>query len=109
VSDTFLKENPDVVRRFVAATVKGMEAAFADPAGAARMIKKYHPQVEPPLGQAETEVVRELAVTPLTRARGLGSIDPQKMEQTRDVVIEAFNLAKRLPIEDFYAPGFAGK
>ena len=109
VSDTFLKENPDVVRRFVAATVKGMEAAFADPAEAGRIMNKHHPQIEPALGQAEIEIVRELAVTPLTRARGLGYIDPKKMEQTRDVVIEAFQVSRRLPIEDFYAPGFAGK
>lgn len=109
VNDSFLKENPDVVRRFVAATVRGMEAAFADPAEAGRIMNKHHPQVEPALGQAEIEIVRELAVTPVTRARGLGYIDPKKMEQTRDVVVEAFTLPRRIPVEDLYAPGFAGK
>jgi NitT/TauT family transport system substrate-binding protein len=109
VSDAFLKERPEVVRGFVAATLRGMEVAFADPAEAGRIMNKHHPQVEPPLGQAEIQVVRELAVTPLTRARGLGYIDPKKMEQTRDVVLEAFNVSKRLPVEEFYAPGFAGK
>ncbi|HEY7676792.1 MAG TPA: ABC transporter substrate-binding protein [Candidatus Methylomirabilis sp.] len=109
VGDSFLKEHPDVVRRFVAATVRGMEAAFADPAEAGRIMNKYHPQIEPALGQAETEIVRELAVTPLTRAHGLGYIDPKKIEQTRDVVAEAFNLARRIPVEELYAPGFAGK
>ncbi len=109
VNDGFLRDNPDVVRRFVAATVRGMEAAFADPAEAGRIVNKYHPQIEPALGQAETEIVRELAVTPLTRARGLGYIDPKKMEQTRDVVVEAFTLPRRIPVEDLYAPGFAGK
>jgi len=109
VGDSFLKEHPDVVRRFVAATVRGMESAFADPAEAGRIMNTYHPQIEPALGQAETEIVRDLAVTPLTRAHGLGYIDPKQMEQTRDVVVEAFSLPKRLPIEEFYAPGFAGK
>ena len=109
VGDSFLKESPDVVRRFVAATLRGMETSFADPAEAGRIMNKYHPQVEPALGQAEIEIVRELAVTPITRAHGLGYIDPKKMEQTRDVVLEAFKLSKRLPVEDFYAPGFAGK
>ncbi len=109
VSDAFLKEHPDVVRRFVAATLRGMEAAFADPAEAGRIMNKVHPQIEPALGQAETEIVRDLAVTPLTRAHGLGYIDPKKMEQTRDVVAEAFNLPQRIPLEELYAPGFAGK
>jgi NitT/TauT family transport system substrate-binding protein len=109
VNDGFLREQPDVVRRFVAATVRGMEASFAEPAEAGRIMNKYHPQIEPALGQAETEIVRELAVTPLTRAHGLGYIDPKKMEQTRDVVVEAFNLPRRLPVEELYAPGFAGK
>ena len=109
VGDTILKEQPDMVRRFVAATVRGMEAAFADPAEAGRILNKFHPQVEPAIGQAETELVRELAVTPVTRARGLGYVDPKRMEQTRDVVAEAFNLPRRLPVEDLFAPGFAGK
>jgi len=108
-SDSVLKEQPDLVRRFVAATVRGMEAAFADPAEAGRILNTVHPQVEPAIGQAETELVRELAVTPLTRARGLGYVDPKRMELTRDVVAEAFNLPRRLPVEDLYAPGFAGK
>ncbi len=108
-SDSVLKEQPDLVRRFVAATVRGMEVAFADPAEAGRIMNKVHPQVDAAIGQAETELVRELAVTPLTRARGLGYIDPKRMEQTRDVVAEAFNLPRRLPVEDLYAPGFAGK
>src|SRR5574341_253271 len=107
VGDAFLKEQPDVVRRFVAAVVRGMEAAFADPAEAGRILNKIHPQVEPAIGQAETELVRELAVTPVTRARGLGYVDPKRMEQTRDVVAEAFNLPRRLPVEDLFAPGFA--
>ncbi len=109
VNDGFLQEQPDVVRRFVAATVRGMEAAFADPAEAGRIMHKTHPQIEPALGQAETEIVRDLAVTPLTRAHGLGYIDPKKMEQTRDVVVEAFSLLRRVPLEELYAPGFAGK
>jgi NitT/TauT family transport system substrate-binding protein len=107
--DSLIKEQPDLVRRFVAATVRGMEAAFADPAEAGRILSKFHPQIEPAIGQAETEAVRELAVTPVTRARGLGYIDPRKMEQTRDVVAESFSLSRRIPVEDLYAPGFAGK
>jgi NitT/TauT family transport system substrate-binding protein len=107
--DALIKEQPDLVRRFVAATVRGMEAAFADPAEAGRILNKFHPQIEPAIGQAETEAVRELAVTPITRARGLGYIDPKKMEQTRDVVADSFNLPRRIPVEDLYAPGFAGK
>jgi NitT/TauT family transport system substrate-binding protein len=109
VGDAYLKESPDIVRKFVAATVRGMETAFADPAEAGRILNKVHPQVEPTIGQAETEAVRELAVTPQTRQRGLGFIDPKKMEQTRDVVAESFNLSKRIPVEDLFAPGFAGK
>lgn len=107
--DGTIKEQPDLVRRFVAATVRGMEAAFADPAEAGRIMHAVHPQVETDIARAEIEAVRELAVTPVTRAHGLGYIDPKRMELTRDVVAEAFNLSRRLPVEDLYAPGFAGK
>jgi len=108
-TDSLIKEQPDLVRRFVAATLRGMEAAFADPGEAARIINKAHPEVDVAIAKAEVEAVREIAVSPLTRAHGLGYIDRQRMEHTRDVVAEAFNLPRRIPVEDLYAPGFAGK
>ena len=38
--------NPDLVHRFVAATINGMKYAFADPAEAGAIMHKYHPQVD---------------------------------------------------------------
>ncbi len=44
-TETTIKSNPDLVKRFVAATIRGLKAAFADPAEAGAIMHKYHPEV----------------------------------------------------------------
>jgi NitT/TauT family transport system substrate-binding protein len=43
-----IQSNPDLVRRFVAATIKGLKAAIADPAEAGMIMNKSHPEVSVP-------------------------------------------------------------
>jgi NitT/TauT family transport system substrate-binding protein len=108
-TDETVQRDPDLLRAFVRATIRGMEDAFRDPAEAARILNKYHPQIEPDIGEGETEAVRELAVTPLTRQRGLGYIDRLRIWRTLQVITEAFTLRNPVQVEDLYAPGFAGR
>jgi NitT/TauT family transport system substrate-binding protein len=108
-SETTLRERPDVVRAFVAATVRGMEDAFRDPAGAGTVLNRYHPQIEPDIGEGETIAVRELAVTDFARQRGLGALDEARVAKTIEVVSGAFALKTPVQVADVYAPGFAGK
>ena len=60
-TDATIATKPDLVRRFVAATIRGMKDAFADPEEAGRIMHKYHPAVEVAVAKGETEAVAELA------------------------------------------------
>jgi NitT/TauT family transport system substrate-binding protein len=93
----------DIVRRFVAATVRGMKDAFADPAAAGAIMQRLVPQVDATVAKKETEAVAELAQIP---GKPLGEIDPARIEATLDVVKGAFKLATPVTATDVYVPGF---
>ena len=46
VTDSTLKSNPDMVKRFVAATLRGLKDAIANPAEAGAIMHKHHRQVD---------------------------------------------------------------
>jgi NitT/TauT family transport system substrate-binding protein len=97
---------PDLVHRFVEATVRGMKDAFADPAAAAAIMQKIVPQLDATVAKKETEAVAELAQIP---GKPLGDIDPVRIETTLDVVKGAFKLATPVAAADVYEPGFVPK
>jgi NitT/TauT family transport system substrate-binding protein len=105
-TDATIASKPDLVRRFVAATVRGMKDAFADPAAAGAIMQKIVPLVDATVTKKETEAVAELAQIP---GQPLGEIDPTQIEATADVVKGAFQLATPVAAADVYAPGFVPK
>jgi NitT/TauT family transport system substrate-binding protein len=101
-----IASKPDLVHRFVEATVRGMMDAFADPAAAGAIMHKIVPEVDAAIVKSETEAVAELAQLP---GKPLGEIDPARIEATLDVVKGAFKLATPVAAADVYAPGFVPK
>jgi NitT/TauT family transport system substrate-binding protein len=105
-TDTTISTKPDLVRRFVAATVRGMKDAFANPGEAGAIMHKLVPQVDATVAKNETEAVAELAQVP---GKPLGEIDPARIDATLDVVKGAFKLNNPISASDIYAPGFVPK
>jgi NitT/TauT family transport system substrate-binding protein len=101
-----IASKPDLVHRFVAATVRGMMDAFADPIAAGAIMQKVVPQMDATIAKNETEAVAELARIP---GRPLGEIDPARIDATLNVVRGAFKLATSVAAADVYAPGFIPK
>jgi NitT/TauT family transport system substrate-binding protein len=103
---TTIATKPDLVRRFLAATVHGMKDAFADPMTAGAIIHKLVPQVDATIAKKEIEIVAQLAQVP---NQPLGEIDPARIHATLDVIKGAFQLATPVEATDVYAPGFVPK
>lgn len=102
-TDATIKSNPDLVRRFVDATIKGMKAAFANPAEAGSIMHKYHPEVDAGVAKGETEAVAELAEV---KGKPLAEIDPSRVKATLDVISGAFKLKSAINADDVYTAGF---
>lgn len=106
-TDEYLKKNPDVVKRFVAAALKGWKFAFDHPDKAAQDELKYIPSLKPEVIKEELAVVRGLAVTPDTRQHGLGWFSPAKMQSGLNFVVKYIGLNGKPPkASDLYATGF---
>jgi len=96
-----IKSNPDLIRRFVKATLHGLTTAIADPQQAGKIMHKYHPEIDTNIAIDETKKVKELAVQPK-----LGAIDPARVDKTIAIVAATYPLKKNVVPTDVYAPGF---
>jgi NitT/TauT family transport system substrate-binding protein len=98
-SETTLKENPDLVRRFVRATLKGLRDAMDNPAEAARIMQQSHRELDVEIAQGELVKVRELATLPGSQ---LGRIEEKRARGTIDVVKSAFSLKSPMEVADVF-------
>jgi NitT/TauT family transport system substrate-binding protein len=101
-SDAMIETNPDLVRRFVKATLDGLKSAMADPKEAGEIMHKYHRGIEVDIAIGEMSKVKELAASPNAP---LGTIDPRRMQKTVDIVGATFTLKKSVSPNDVFAPG----
>ena len=102
-SDATLQSNPDLVRRFVKATLDGLKSAIANPTEAGEIMHKYHREIDVSIGVGETKKVAELAVQPNAP---LGTMEPSRVQKTIDIVGATYPLKKSVTPADVYAPGF---
>lgn len=107
VTENYLANNADVVKRFVRASLKGWKFALANPERAAADQVKYVPTLKPEGIVAEIKVVSDLAVTDETKKNGLGWFDPAKIKANVDFVEKYVGISGKPPTPtDLYATGF---
>ena len=104
-----LKEKPEMVQRFVAATLRGTAYAFDNPEEAIALIRKGNPEVDAAAAGDELAALKEMQSTPEMRKGGLGQVVPARLETTRDIITDALSLKRKVAVEDLYAPGFLPK
>lgn len=102
-SEEMISTRPDTVKRFVAATLRGLKDAIANPVEAAKILHSYHRHIDVDIGVAEIEAVANLVRSPADK---IGLIEPSRMKSTVDLVTESFELKNPVSPEEVYAPGF---
>jgi NitT/TauT family transport system substrate-binding protein len=104
-----LKDNPDLVRRFVKATIRSWEAARQDPAAAAKAAQK----VKPDLNLASTEDQLRTNLSQLhsknSQGKSIGYSAPQDWEHTLDLLKKYRDLQTDKPATFFYTNEFMPK
>jgi NitT/TauT family transport system substrate-binding protein len=106
-NETTLKQNPELVRRMVQATLKGIADAIANPAEAYEISLKY---VEG-LDQADETVQKEVLATSIEywKAEALGQSDPAAWENMQNVLLDMGLLTQPLDLSKAYTNEFVGK
>jgi NitT/TauT family transport system substrate-binding protein len=109
VSDETLAKRPDMVKRFLTATLRGYAFAFKNPPAAADQFIKRFPESNRDLSFAQWTVSTEHVLTERTRASGLGYIDRAKMQHTLDLITKYQEVKQAVGLDDIYSANVLSK
>lgn len=107
VKKSFADEHPDVVKGFVAATVKGLQEMLEDPEEGLALLKKREPLVDLDVETARWDLAKELSIlTPSVMEVGISSVDEARFETSAAQVAQAFGMDIDPKMADYYDGSF---
>ena len=110
VKEDFLKQNPQVVRGFVRAALRGWKDALANPEEAATIQVQYVRALDPKIIVEELAIVKRLAVVPDTQKNGYGAMNKEKMARTVQFINDNVEInGRKLTVDDIYRDGYLPK
>jgi len=108
-ADKTSRERPELVRRFVRGTMKGVAWAAENIDGAVDAFVKHNPTASKEVAREYWAVAVDHLLTPTARRMGLGYMTREKMEATRDLITTYEKLPVKVPVEDLYTNDFLPK
>jgi NitT/TauT family transport system substrate-binding protein len=105
-SDKTIQEDPDLVRRFVQATFKGIKYANDNPDEAAKILVKHVPEINVNAAKMGIELASQILWTDEAKANGIGYMTKEMWEQTQKNMVEFMNLKKSFPVEELFTNQF---
>jgi len=107
VRKAFAEQNPDVVRGFIQATIRGLRTMLAEPAAAMDSLKRREPLIDTAVEIARNELLNEVALlTPHVRAHGVSSVVKDRFETSARQVAEAFGIPVQPSMDFTYTDRF---
>ncbi|NVO12810.1 MAG: ABC transporter substrate-binding protein [Rhodoplanes sp.] len=107
VNPDFLKSNPEAVRGFVRATIKGLQDTVKDPKAAVKSVMKRYE-----IGDEKTElerlelVLREHIVTPWVKQNGVGDVDPARLAKSIEQIGVTYEYKNKAKAADVFTNQF---
>lgn len=108
-SDDVIEEQPDLVRRFVAATARSWKAAMEDPAAAIQAATKVKPGINEDVLRAQMEASFKLISPPDGSDMAFGLAPDSYWDQTLDVMTRYQALETDQAVADHYDYSFIGE
>ncbi|MBI2880403.1 MAG: ABC transporter substrate-binding protein [Candidatus Tectomicrobia bacterium] len=106
-SDGRIQSNPDQVRRFVGASIRGVAWAVENPDAAMRLLARVRPEINiETQGQMWRLIIRDHLLSEESRAHGIGYMTREKMKTTRDTVAKYMKLESPVEVGDVYTNEF---
>ncbi len=105
--ESFIEANPDVMKKFVRASLKAWQFTLKNPREAAKMQVRHIKALNEEIIVKEIEIIGNLAITDDTKKHGLGWFSKEKMSASLDFVRKYAPPKGALPaVEDLYVEGF---
>jgi NitT/TauT family transport system substrate-binding protein len=109
VKDAYAKQNPEVVKKFVAAYMKGLQDTLKDPnAGLDAVLEADQSKLMSRDAEKTrlTIALEDLFVTPEVEKNGLGAVDSARLQTTLDQTVKGFKLKTTPKIGDIFTDEF---
>jgi NitT/TauT family transport system substrate-binding protein len=107
VHNDLIKDDPELIRAFVAASIKGFLYARQHPDELVAAVKKFSPTVDEAITRREAELSWENWVTPNTANKELGWMAAKDWEQTVEVLKQYGGVSTPLEASQLYTNDFA--
>ncbi len=104
-SDQTIQKNPELIRKLVRATLKGMRDIMADPAAAARDYVKAVPQQQGKEAYIE-EVLKLYDKSVYPGQKVLGAVDPERLAAVQKFYVKEGIVPKETPVAELYTNQF---
>ena len=99
-SESYLAAHPDIVRAFVAASLKGWKAAVENPPAAVAAMKAMFPDAQEKLAPAQLEATKFLMC--VNHAKFVGRAEPQQWQDTVRILSAIEILPANIPATAYY-------
>ncbi|MBI2371373.1 MAG: ABC transporter substrate-binding protein, partial [Deltaproteobacteria bacterium] len=97
-----MRKRPDMLRKFIAAVVRGYQFTLDNPDEALSFFLKSAPELTKEKARAEIDVLPYLVLTDETKARGIGYISEKKLGVTLEMAVKFFNITSPPPLHEIY-------
>ena len=94
------------MRAFVKALNKGTIDTIKDPAGALKVMKARDPMMKDDIEKVRLDIALGLTNTEWVKNNGLSVVQPERLKQTIDAVVDAYDLPTTPKPEDVYTDKF---
>jgi NitT/TauT family transport system substrate-binding protein len=106
-SRQFLKEQPDAVKGFIRATIKGLKDMAADPEQAVKAAIAYEPLLNPDIERDRLRVALDCCIlTETVRKKGFGDVDPERLRKIIGQITDAYQLPRKPALEEVFTPDY---
>ena len=109
VSEQTLKNKPDLVKRFLAATYKGVAWSVENPQEAVDIFIKHNPAISPDLARKHFDIAVDSLLSKNALKEGIGHMTKPRMVFTNDLITKHMKLPKKTAVEDVYTNEFLPK
>ena len=106
-TDDYFKKNPETVKKFVRAALRGWKDTFANPQEASQIQLQYVKALDPQIIVEEIDILRRVAITPEVQKSGLGLVTAERMKNTVDFINKNIEVpGEKVTAEQIFVPGF---
>ena len=99
----FAKSNPDAVKAFVAATVRGFQETAKDPEGAVKHVLNHNDVAREAVELERLQMaLAQNIVTDEVRANGFGGVDMDRLERSIDQIADTYEFTNRPAAADVF-------